>query len=284
MRYFSPPGPQEALKAMADGEFKVLAGGTDLYPALRDRPVTANILDISGIADFKSIELEQAFWRIGAAVTWSDLIHFRLPSLFDGLKQAAREIGSVQIQNTATLVGNLCNASPAADGVPALLALDAKVEISSVSNRRQMPLADFITGVRKTALQKGEMVTALMIPDDGGLSIFEKLGSRRYLVISIVSASAWIKPASDGTAIASARIAIGSCSPVALRLAGLEKALTGASLFGDDISKIVRPDHFKALAPLADIRGDAEYRRQSALVLTRRLLARLALQARGAAA
>lgn len=281
MGYLTPPDPQGALAALASGAFRILAGGTDFYPALRDRPATGDIIDISRIPGLKSIALESGWWRIGAAVTWSGLVKTPLPACFDGLKMAAREVGSIQIQNAGTIAGNLCNASPAADGVPPLLVLDAMVEISSIAGVRTVPLARFIMGARKTALEEGEMVTAILVPDQPGRSVFCKLGARRYLVISIVSGAALLD-VDDYGMIASARIAIGSCSPVAQRLSELEAMLVAHSIQDSVIAGIVRPEHFAILSPLDDVRADGPYRLEAAAQLTRRML--LDLQRRWARA
>ncbi|MFV2038027.1 MAG: xanthine dehydrogenase family protein subunit M, partial [Paracoccaceae bacterium] len=149
--YFRADSVADALDALQQDSVSVIAGGTDWYPGLGDAPAPANILDVSAVPEFQGVTRQQNGWRIGAATTWSDLISADLPDAFDGLKLAARDVGSVQIQNVATLVGNICNASPAADGVPPLLCLDAQVEIVSHSGTRLLPLAEFITGVRTTA-------------------------------------------------------------------------------------------------------------------------------------
>src|SRR5262249_12973399 len=156
------------------------------------------------------------------------LIAASLPPLFDGLKLAAREVGGVQIQNAGTLAGNLCNASPAADGVPALLALDAVVELAGPGGERSLPLERFILGPRRTALQTGELATAIRVPKPRGAarSHFLKLGARKYLVISIVMVAATIEVAADGR-VAAAKVAVGACSPVAQRLRMLEMRLAG---------------------------------------------------------
>lgn len=252
----------------------VLAGGTDFYPARVGRSITEDILDIAGIAALRGIAETDAGWRVGATTTWSELIETPLPPLFDGLKQAAREVGGRQIQNSGTIAGNICNASPAADGVPPLLALDAEVELASRDGARRLPLASFITGVRTTARGPGELVVALHVPrpSAGARSAFLKLGARRYLVISIAMASVMVEV--DGGRVVAARVAVGACSPVARRLPDLERALIGAS-FDASLCDRIEPAHLAPLSPIDDIRGSAAYRGDSALVLLRRLLAKV---------
>lgn len=116
--YQMPDSLDRALSLMAAGDWKILAGGTDFYPQLGDKPVDFNILDINQLNELRGISRAEDHWRIGAITTWSELLETDLPAAFRSLKQAAREVGSEQIQNAATVAGNLCNASPAADSVP----------------------------------------------------------------------------------------------------------------------------------------------------------------------
>ena len=161
--YHRPSRLEDALTALARPHV-VLAGGTDFYPARVGRAIDEDVLDIGGIAVLRGISADAAGWRLGATTTWSELFEADLPPLFDGLKQAAREVGGRQIQNAGTLAGNLCNASPAADGVPCLLALDAEIELAGPAGRRLLPLRQFITGVRRTALTRDELVVAIHVP------------------------------------------------------------------------------------------------------------------------
>src|SRR5258705_8414425 len=192
--YLRPHHLEEALAALARPH-TVLAGGTDFYPARVGRAIDEDVLDIGGIAALRGIMVDDSGWRLGATTPWSEFIEAALPPLFDGLKQAAREIGGRQIQNAGTLAGNLCNASPAADGVPCLLTLDAEVEIAGPAGRRVLPLRQFITGVRRTALAPAELVVAIHVPkpDHEARSAFLKLGTRGYLVISIAMAAAVVE-------------------------------------------------------------------------------------------
>ena len=249
----------------------VLAGGTDFYPARVGRVIDEDVLDITAIAALRGVREDAAGWRIGATTSWSELIKASLPPLFDGLKQAAREIGGRQIQNTGTIAGNLCNASPAADGVPCLLALEAELEIVGRAGTRRLPVADFLLGVRRTALAPGELMTTLCIkrPAHPARSAFLKLGARRYLVISIAMAAAVIEER-DGHVV-SARIAVGACSPVARRLSALEAALVGAPL-DRQLGERLDPAHLAPLAPIDDMRGSAAYRGDVVATLLRRLL------------
>ena len=217
--YFRPETLDEAVHVLAHSGGQILAGGTDFFPALGDRPVTGSVVDISGVRELRGVVTEPKYVKIGGLTTWTEVINAPLPRCFDGLKAAAREIGSIQIQNRATVAGNLCNASPAADSVPPLLTLDAEVELASQAGTRRLPLGDFIVGNRKTLRQPGEILSQILVPRtvENAASIFLKLGARRYLVISIAMVAAIIQKDSRNR-VTDARVSVGSCSVVARRL------------------------------------------------------------------
>lgn len=275
--YFRPTRLDEALAALAGAPMVVVAGGTDHYPARVGKPLDEAVLDITGIEGLREIARDGAFWRIPALATWTDIIEDdRLPADFDGLKRAAREVGGAQIQNAATLCGNLCNASPAADGIPNLLALDADVELASRTGIRRVPVASFVLGNRKTARAGGELVTAVLVPHRrrATRSTFLKLGARRYLVISIVMVAAMVELDADG-AIAAAGVAVGACSAAALRLAEVERLMIGRQP-GAELARRIEAHHLDILRPIDDLRGTAAYRLDAALTLTRRAILELA--------
>lgn len=277
--YLRPAKLEVALDALHARALTIVAGGTDFYPARVGKPLVDDVLDIQGIEGLRGIRERAADFRIGATTTWSDIVDSPLPPLFDGLKLAAREIGGVQIQNAGTLCGNVCNASPAADGVPPLLALDAAVELCSAAGMEIVPLAEFILGNRRTRRQPDQLVTALLVPKPAGRCAghFLKLGARRYLVISIVMAAAAIECDAAGH-IVQARVALGACAPVARRLPLLEAALRGAKADGS-LGRVVAPAHLDVLAPIDDVRGSAGYRADAALIVVRRLLDELGARA-----
>lgn len=276
IRYAKPTSVDEALALLGEGAWRILAGGTDFYPAQGSKPFRDNVLDVNGLASLRGIAETSDHFVIGARTTWTDIVRHPLPPAFDALKQAAREVGSVQIQNVASVAGNLCNASPAADGVPALLVLDAEVELRSTAATRYLPLQDFILGSRHTALLSGEMVTAIRVPRTAaaGMSAFVKLGARRYLVISIAMVAARLV-VQDGL-VRQAAVAAGSCSVVAKRLAGVEAALHGLPVDGG-LADAVLAAPMAELSPIADVRGSAEYR----LDAVREIVARTVLAAMG---
>lgn len=277
-RYARPDSLAEALSLRGRGA-QIIAGGTDFYPLRVGRPLydrdVSFVLDLTALRDLKGIAEQGDFHRIGALTSWTAIAEASLPAQFDGLRAAAREVGGRQIQNRATIGGNLCNASPAADGVPALLALGAQAELLSASGKRQLALEDFILGPRKIALRPDEILAAILIPKPQGQGVgaFWKLGARKYLVISIVMAAGCLDLV-DGR-IAAARIAIGACSPVARRLPKLEAALRGQKP-NADLTAIVTSEHVADLAPIDDVRASADYRAEAALTVLRRLMAELA--------
>lgn len=275
--YDRPAGLDEALAVLQKAPRLVVAGGTDIYPARVGRPVDDDVLDVTGIAGLRGIAEDTDGHRLGALTTWSALAEAPLPRWFDGYRQAARQVGGAQIQNAGTLAGNLCNASPAADGTPCLLALDAAVELASAGGGlRAVPVEAFVTGSRRTVRRADELVTAIRVPRcaPGSRSVFLKLGARAYLVISIVMVSAVLEPAAGGR-VGRLRVAVGACSAVARRLRGLEADLAGAPI-GPGLARLVRPEHLAGLTPIDDVRGTAEYRRHAALALVRRALIQLA--------
>lgn len=263
----------------------ILAGGTDYYPARVGKPLDDALLDITNIPDLRGVSEAAEHWRIGATTSWGMLAEASdLPPLFDGLRLAAREIGGTQIQNAGTVAGNLCNASPAADGVPMLLAMRARVELCRAAAngavlRRELALGDFITGNRRTRLEPGELLTGILVPKPrhAARSSFLKLGARRYLVISIAMVGVVLEEESG--VVQGAAVAVGACSAVAQRLTALETELIGRRL-NAGLAHKVKPEHFDGLTPIDDMRADAGFRREAAVTLTRRALV-AAAQERG---
>jgi CO/xanthine dehydrogenase FAD-binding subunit len=270
--YLKPKTLSEAVYVLATSGGQILAGGTDFYPALGDALPQGDVVDITSLREIRGIVIEDEYIRIGGLTTWTEIVRIPLPRCFDALKAAAREIGSVQIQNRGTVAGNLCNASPAADGVPPLLALEAEVELASAAGKRRLALAEFITGNRMTARRTDEILSAVLIPRriEHAASAFSKLGARRYLVISISMVAAVLDVDAFGR-VAQARVVVGSCSATARRLHDLERDLVGQSAKAD-IGGLVRAEHIAALSPINDVRATAGYRRDASLTLVRRTL------------
>jgi len=280
--YFRPNSLHDALNVLADTRATILAGGTDVFPSLGERPLSGPVLDISGLAEIRGVQFAAEHILFGARTTWSEVLAAPLPRGFDGLKAAAREVGSVQIQNAATIAGNLCNASPAADGVAALLALDAELVLASRNASRTLPLSEFILGNRMTARRPDELLTSIRVPRrvEHAVSTFLKLGARRYLVISIVMVAANLVVDPAGR-IGEALVCVGSCSAAALRLAALERDLVGRRVQAG-LGQVVNAGHLAQLSPIDDVRATAEYRRDAARTLVERALEACAQKAAAA--
>lgn len=261
--------------------FPVLAGGTDLYPAMESGVRVQGVIDLSRIESLRApIGCVGGVWTIPALTTWTDIIQTELPSQFDTLKEAAREVGGRQIQNTGSVGGNICNASPAADGVTALLALDASIVLKGTLGERIVPLSTFIEGSRRTGLMRDEILVAVRVPALRGphASAFIKFGARRYLVISIVMAAVVLEIDMERV-VRAARVAVGACADRSLRIAPVESALSGLHI--DALANFECPDHALAsLSPIDDVRGSAAFRLHAAKasveeavhVVSRRLL------------
>ncbi|MFZ4757858.1 MAG: FAD binding domain-containing protein [Burkholderiaceae bacterium] len=278
--YGRPDDLGQALRRLASHRPALIAGGTDYFPARVGRPPDSDVLDLSGITALRGIVHESGAWRIGALTTWTDVVRAGLPPAFDVLVQAALEIGGLQVQNRGTVGGNLCNASPAADGMPALLALDASVELASLRGTRVLPLEAFVLGPRRTALAPDELLVALRLPagSPASRSRFLKLGARRDLVISIAMVAVAIDVDAQDRAVRIG-IAVGACGPVARRLAGLEAALLGTprdALAGAAERALVDPAMLAPLSPIDDVRGSAGYRLDAVTTLVPRAFAGLA--------
>lgn len=267
--YARPKTLDEALGLIAQSPRRFLAGGTDLYPTA-GLQLDGDVLDLTAIPALCGITLGAGV-RIGACTTWTAIAEADLPPALRCLQQAARQVGGRQVQNAGTIGGNLCNASPAADGIPPLLALDAEIELAGPEGVRRMPLARFLTAPRKTLRKPDEVLTAVLLPETAlcGTSAFVKLGARAYLVISIAMVALRLQ-VSEGR-ISALAIAVGACSGVAQRLHRAEAALLGAPVAS--ASALLDPaDVATALSPIDDVRATADYRLAAATELVGRAL------------
>lgn len=272
--YFQPTNLMQACAWMSANNGQVVAGCTDILAATEFQALQGLVLDVTALAALRGISSNSTGWRIGAATPWSEIRDADLPPAFTGLQQAAAEVGSVQIQNSGTIGGNLCNASPAADGVPPLLVLGAEVELVSSGGRRMLALADFILGPRHIDLRPDELLVAVHIPADytKGSSGFVKLGARRFLVISIAMAAARLVV--ENGIIQEAAVSVGSCGPVAKRLGVVENALIGQTAKTAVAS--VTPEMVAAeITPIDDIRADRQYRLDAGFEVVKRALAQV---------
>jgi xanthine dehydrogenase small subunit len=271
---FRPRSLDEALELLAQrpGELRPLAGGTDALVKAKDGLLDrASFFDVSGIRELREIEEQNAFVRIGAAVTHSELVASPLVARYaPALPASCAVIGGPQIRNRGTLGGNLANASPAADTLPALYAADATVELCSISERREIPIQQLFTGPRKTCLAPDELILAVRVPKRQGLrGAFLRLGQRRAQAISKVSVAvtaAFAAAADDGQPTAVA-VAFGAVAPTVIRVPDAEKALLrgGAGALDEAVAAAL-----EAVKPIDDLRSTSEYRRAMSGVLLRR--------------
>jgi len=253
---------------------RIVAGATDVIPFMRAGKWQPRLLvDITRIADLRYCREAAGWFEIGALATHSDLAASPLlRARGTALAEAAASVADPQIRARATVGGNICTASPAADTVPALLILDAELALRSSTGERRLPLRSFLLGPGKTALGPSEVLTSIrfqMPPRDAGTS-FLKLGRRQAMAISLVSAAALIR-ATDGT-IGDGRLALGSVAPTVVRCPSAESRLEGAtgspSEFAAAAGRIA-----DSIAPIDDVRASAAYRRVTAITLAERALA-----------
>lgn len=279
MDYRRAANLKDAVSLRKQMGYPFVAGGTDIYPAIENGMRFPGLIDVSKVEALRGkIRREGDDWIIPALATWTEIAEADLPGQFDSLKEAASEVGGRQIQNTGTVAGNICNASPAADGIPALMAMDAKVVIAGPAGEREVSLEKFVLGNRKTDLEEGEILCSVKVParTNRTASAFRKLGARRYLVISIVMAAATLECDTAGK-ITYAGISVGACAARALRLTAWEAALRGQQI-GEIESLAIDPAFIAPLAPMDDIRGAGEYRKHAAGVLVHEALAKAAVR------
>ncbi len=275
MRYSAPTTVDEALATLtAEPNARVFAGATDLIPQLRSgRPEPALIVDLKRIDRLRGVTLTDATWTIGAATPTSHLTrNAGFAADFPGLTEAAGLIGSDQIQNRSSLGGNLCNASPAADSVPALIANDARVVVASASGERVVRVDGITIGPGATSLAPGEFIIEFQLdrPAASTSDAYLRMIPRTEMDIAVVGAAARIT--TDGGLCTGATIVLGAVAPIATRVNDAETALVG-STFTDDALAAVAAAASAACDPIDDKRGTIAYRRQVAGVLARRAVA-----------
>lgn len=281
--YLQPATIQQALEWLNTyrGQARVLAGGTDLYLRLRKGVFLPDyVIDLKRVPSLDYITPNRGGGvQIGPITLQADVAHSALiQQLYPALAEAAGWVGAVQTRNRATLVGNLCNASPAADTAPALLSYDAQVSIASQQGERTLPLLEFFVGPGKTALQDNELVAEIRLPPpppQSGAAFFRR--TRTAMDIAVVCGAALLQ-LSNGTC-QNARIALGAVGPTPLRATRAEAALRGQALTEQVIEEAGRLAAEEA-RPIDDVRSTAEYRREMVRVLTRRCLSQATARAR----
>src|SRR5215204_4844999 len=278
MDFHRPETLAEALEIKAERPGAVpLAGGTDLMVAINFREARPDaILDLTAVPELREWAPDDGRVRVGAGVTYTRLIE-ELGDRLPGLAIASRTVGSLQIRNRGTVGGNLATASPAGDGLPPLYTSDALVELASPRGTRRLPVAEFVTGPKRTALAPDELIAAFVLPPAAGPQQFAKVGTRNAMVIAVCSVSLSLWP--DERRVSTC---IGSAGPMPLPAAQADAFIAGV-LEEDDrwSSRAPLPDaalrRFGDLAgeaarPIDDVRGTAAYRRHAVGVMARQTL------------
>ena len=271
-----PESVDDCVRALAQRgpETKLLAGGTDLLPQLKNGLLKpARVIDLSGVARLRAIEpADGRGLRIGAAVTARTLeLDKSVRARYLSLAESGALVGSVQVRNLATLGGNLCNAAPSADMAPPLLALDAEAVITGPKGERRVPIAAFFTGVRRTVLAPDELLLELVVPTPAPHSggHYLRHTPRRELDIAVVGVASQLTLANG--VCTKARIVLAAVAPVPVRATAAEQALEGQPVTPDRIARAADLA-VEVARPISDQRGSAEFRRHLVRVLTRRTL------------
>ncbi len=276
-KYYAPSSVADAVNLLQrhGEEASVLAGGTDLIPKMKEallRPT--HVVSLKRIPELAGVREEAKWIRIGALTRLRDIersiiVTEKLPLLHE----AVTSIGSVQIRNMATVGGNLCNASPAADSAQALIALGAKAKIAGPSGEREIELESFFTGPGRTVLGRGELLTSLTVPysEEGRRGAFIKLG-RTSLDLATVSIAVSAKMKKE--TVESIRIVVGAVAPTPLRLRSVEQQIAKKKLTVETIEKVSKLVS-ESINPITDIRGTAEYRRLASKGIAMEALTRI---------
>jgi xanthine dehydrogenase FAD-binding subunit len=277
--YFAPQTLQETFELLEKHgkDAKLLAGGTDLIVSLRAREQRPkSLIDIKGVKELHELSFdEKRGLTVGAAVNLNKLIHNDAVSKnYPLLNEAVSTIGDYEIRNRATLVGNICNGSPAADSAPALLVLDANVNIASQKGKRTVPVREFHTGVKKTVLANNELVTSISVPTPPKGYKGGYLKGRRTVGedLTVVGVGGLVTPGSKGGK--SVRLAYASVAPTPVRALEAEKVFESNKPLNDLLDQAM-PIVRKTVSPISDVRGGKDYRMNLVEVLTRRLLRQL---------
>ena len=275
MEYVTPQSASEASQALLQEGAFALAGGTDLLVKLKTRFVSPSIVvDIKRVPKIMTIEQSAEGWWIGAATPCAEIVeHDSLSKDWPGIVEALSLIGSTQIQGRATLGGNLCNASPAADSVPALIAARATCVISGQTKEREEAVEKIVTAPGITTLSKGEFIIGFKLPKPKLRSgdAYLRLIPRSEMDIAVVGAGVSLSVTEDGK-IEAVRVSLGAIAPTQVLLTGLEDIFVGKEPDDDAIQKLVAAAE-KACKPIKDKRGTIEYRTKIAGVLAKRAFA-----------
>lgn len=274
MRFESPDTIEQATELLntCAGTSRVLAGGTDVLVQLRLALVEPElIVDIKNISGMREITPENGGFRIGAAVSGAEMgENADLVALWPGVVEAMELVGSTQVQGRATLAGNLCNASPAADSVPAMVAANAVATIAGPNGTRECPVVDIPVGPSKTSLAKGEIITSIFLParPDNSGDAYLRFIPRTEMDIAVSSAGVNLTIGADGV-ITDAKVSLGAVAPTVLVVSEAAEAIIGTKL-DDDAIAALQAACSAACNPIDDKRGTVEFRTKTAGVMAKR--------------
>ena len=277
-KYISPKTKEEVLQILKQekSEACLVAGCSNVLPYIKDKIISKKLLlDISGIEELNYIKESEGEIYIGAGTTISDLINSKIiREECNILYQAAEQFADPTIRNSATIGGNLADASPAADMAPPLLVLDAVLEVESMDGKREISLKNFFIGPRKTVLHDDEMITSIKIKDDSinKNGCFIKLGLRQAMAISLATVALILEVEKDK--VADVRIAMGSIAPTPLRLIKVEGFLKNKEINDELIEEAIKKVR-EEVKPIGDVRASAEYRRYVSGILFKRAFRKL---------
>ena len=263
--FFQPLTVEEALVCLAKENTMACAGGTNLYVDRKHgKFLDKDYVSLDKLQELKQVTEQADGWHIGSMVNFACAEKLDIPGA-ECFISAASQVGAPQIRNRGTVGGNIISASPAADSVPALMALDAKVVLKSVSGERVVALAEFMKGPGRTDLKPGELMTEVIIPKAAGASAFIKAGKRNALAIAICNQAVYME--TDGGKITEIRVAMGSVAPTAVRAYQAEALLKGkdqAALEDVEFKKVLKETLLKDICPIDDVRATKEYRQSVA--------------------
>ena len=275
--YLHPTTIEEATNLLLElGEgAKIMAGGTDIIPPMRDKVIAPEyLIDIKDLPGMDYLEYdENEGLKIGAltklrTLEFSDLVKKVNPSI----SQAAKYVASTQIRAKGTMVGNICNASPSCDTAPILLAQDATLIVHGPENTLKVKINDgFFKGVKKTKLEKGEIITGIIVPPlkEGEYAAYIKHSVRKAMDLAIIGVAVWLKM--DGDTCVDARIALGAVAPTPIRAPRAEALLKGRKIT-DEVLNEVSIAAMESCSPISDVRASAEYRKDMVRVFTKRAI------------
>ena len=263
--FYQPLTTEEALECLAKENTMACAGGTNLYVDRRHgKFLDKDYVSLDKLCNLKKVTADTSFWHIGSMVNFASAEKLEMPGA-ECFTKASSEVGAPQIRNRGTVGGNIISASPAADTVPALIALDAKVVLKSMTGERTVALTEFMKGPGKTDLKSGELMTEIIVPKGTGHSVFSKVGKRNALAIAICNQAVYME--TENGKVKEIRIAMGSVAPTAVRAKSAEALLLGtdkATLESVEFRKSLKEALLQDICPIDDVRATKEYRQSVA--------------------